>query len=140
MSSLHLPVSILQWTLIALLSLWTLALLGIAYALFTDSYGGMGPVPVILALLNGVAAIPFLANTGPTLLVLARIIAIAQGAAVILTCFLFDGMANTLVSMGNSKNAAVSPVAMVGYAVGIALAVLALATPPCSPPGLGDLR
>jgi len=138
MNPFHLPGSLTQWLLLALLALWTLALLGIAYALFTDSYGGMGPLPLIIACGNGFAALPFLMPTGTTLLVLARFIAVFQGVALVATCFLMDGMASAIVSMGNSRSSGASLFTMVGTVIGIALVVLAFVTPPCLPRGPGN--
>lgn len=131
MNEIPVSLSIARWLLLGLLSLWTLALLGIAFLLYTDSYGGMGPIPLFIAMGNGFAAVPFLTPTGSTFLFLARGMAVGQGAALIATCFLVDGMANTIVSMGNSKGASASPLTIFGTLAGLGIIGLALIAPPC---------
>jgi hypothetical protein len=65
------------------------------------------------------------------MVMLARGVAVLQGLAVIATCFLMDGMASAIVSMGNSKDPGVSLFTVLGTAVGIAFIVLAMTTPAC---------
>jgi hypothetical protein len=124
----------LRWFLLALLSLWTVALLLLAAALAMDSYGGMEGVPVLIAAGNVVAAIPFIRPMGTRLVLLARALAVAQGLAMLATGHLLAGAAASIVSMGNSVDPGLSPLTVVTTVAGITLVVLAIFVAPAPMP------
>lgn len=120
----------LRWFLLALLSLWTVALLVLAVALVMDSYGGMEGIPLLVAAGNVVAALPFITPVGPGLVLLARTIAVAQGVAIVAAGHLLAGAAVSIASMGNSVVPALSPFTVVTTVAGIALVILAVFAAP----------
>lgn len=124
----------LRWLLLALLSLWTVALLALAVVLTTDSYGGMQGVPLLIAAGNVFAAIPFVTPVGPRLVLLGRAIAVVQGLAVAATGYLLTGAAASITSMGYNVDPGFSPFTVITALAGLALVILSLVAPPAPAP------
>lgn len=117
--------SILRWPLVVMMFLWALILLGIGILLSVGSYGGQGPLFFLLALAQGIAAIPFLVPTSPASVIIARVVTSLEGCLIGAVGIGIGSMADSLVSMGNSHNSDISTSGILGLLIGGVVAFLA---------------
>lgn len=120
---------LLRLLLLVLLSLWSVVLVVIAVGLMTDSSGGMGQLPLVVVGGNLIAALPFLTAMGPTMVIVARVLGVTQGAAIILCGYLVSGMAVSISSMGMGHGSGFTPLMGVTAFFGISLMLLAIFAP-----------